>query len=290
MTKNRTIINWMINDYCTSGCSYCPTNLSGGPEPLHIEKYLKFTQYTIDHYHSMDRDITWFFNGGEPLEMFDFPMLLKLCKENGGIIDLTTNGGKMWLDWWAIEPHVDSLHLSYHYWQKSHLINFIIETFQKKNKKIEVRVPIRPDFFEDDMARALEIESKYGIVVSKTALYNLANSGAGLFPYTPEQLRIMRGEVLVQEQQHFAKTTHQERYEEKIAQNPTYTGMLCNVGIERLNISHAGWASGSDCNDKPLGRIWDEGFVLPAGPHKCGMRACTSGMDRLITKFPAPVE
>ena len=284
MSKS-TNISWMINDYCTANCSYCPTKLRGGIEPLAIEKYLSFAQIAIDHYRAMGRTINWKFNGGEPLDMFDFPMLLKLCKVNNGTIDLTTNGGKLWLDWWAIEPHVDTLHLTYHYWQNPKLINFIIDTFQKANKSIDVMVPIRPDFFESDIARAIEIESKYNFVVSKTVLYNEADPVAGMFPYTSDQLRIIRGEVLVKEQQHYVETTFQERYEERIIQNPVYTGMMCNAGIESLNISHQGWASGSNCNDRPLGNIWIGGFSLPTSPHKCGMRACISESDQRITKF-----
>jgi MoaA/NifB/PqqE/SkfB family radical SAM enzyme len=250
-----------------------------------IEKYLYFAQTAIDHYKSLGRDINWAFNGGEPLEMFDFPMLLKLCKDNGGTIDLTTNGGKLWMDWWAIEPHIDTLHLSYHYWQNPKLINFIIEIFQKKNKSIDVMVPIRPDFFDEDLDRALEIESKYKFIVSKTVLYTMADPIAGMFPYTAQQLRIIRGEELVQEQQHYIDTTFQDRYEERIENNPVYTGMWCNAGIECLSISHQGWASGSHCNDKPLGNIWSNQFVLPTSPHVCGMQACISSSDQAITKF-----
>jgi organic radical activating enzyme len=347
----RTQINWMLNNYCTSECTYCPTKLRGGESPKGILEYIEVTQQLIDHYTSLGRKIDWIFNGGEPLDMFDFPMMLKLCKENGGTIDLTTNGGKLWLDWWAIAPHIDSLHLSYHYWQNPNLIKFIIQAFQKSNKHIDIGVPIRPDYFDQDMQRALEIETEFNIVVSKNVLYNEADQSAGMFPYTEKQLRVMRGEIiveepiieettieeiivensviadpiiefekpvfkekrikitpiyvpnkLVEEQQYFKNTTFQERYENKIAENPVYTGMLCNVGIEKLTISHLGWVSGSSCNDKPLGNIWRNNGIpisdaeteqnilnklgLPTTPHVCGMRACMHISDQLITKFP----
>jgi len=266
--------------------------------PHGILEYIEVTQQLIDHYSSLGRKIDWIFNGGEPLDMFDFPMMLKLCKENGGTIDLTTNGGKLWLDWWAIEPHIDSLHLSYHYWQNPKLIKFIIQSFQKSNKHINIMVPIRPDFFDEDVQRALDIEIEFNIIVSKNVLYNEADPVAGMFPYTEKQLRIMRGE---EEQQYFNKTTFQERYETKIAENPVYTGMLCNVGIERLMISHLGWITGSACNDRPLGNIWNNNpepisntkkqqilnkITLPTTLHTCGMRACMDKTDQLITKFP----
>jgi hypothetical protein len=285
MSNLRTNINWMLNDHCTSECSYCPIKLRGGELPRGILEYMSVTEKIIDHYDSLGRKIDWVFNGGEPLDMFDFPMMLKLCKERGGNIDLTSNGGKLWLDWWAIEPHIDTLHLTYHYWQNPKLIQFIIQTFRKAGKGIDVIVPIRPDYFDEDIQRALDIENEFHIIVSKAVLYNEASQDAGMFPYTEQQLRIMRGEELVQEQQHFEETTFQERYEEKINENPVYTGMLCNVGIEKLVISHQGWVAGSWCNDKPMGNIWHGGFQLPNGPHTCGMRACVNGSDQQITKF-----
>ena len=98
MSNLRTRIDWMLHDHCTSQCSYCPTRFYGGETPKGILEYMEVTKKIIDHYNSLDRKIDWIFNGGEPLEMFDFPMMLKLCKESGGTIDLTTNGGKLWLD------------------------------------------------------------------------------------------------------------------------------------------------------------------------------------------------
>ena len=301
----KTQINWMLHNYCTSECSYCPIKLKGGEPPRGILEYVEVTQQLIDHYKSLGRTIDWTFDGGEPLDMFDFPMILKLCKENGGTINLITNGGKLWLDWWAIEPHIDTLHLSYHYWQNPSLIKFIIQTFQKSNKHININVPIRPDHFEEDLQRALDIELGFNITVSKNVLYNEADHAAGMFPYTEKQLRIMRGEIIIDEQQYFKKTTFQERYENKIAENPVYTGMLCNLGIERLTITHLGWVAGSACNDKPLGNIWNNNpepvsdaelqqkilnkITLPTTPHTCGMRACMDKLDQLITKFPQKV-
>lgn len=285
MNNLRTQITWMLNDYCKSECSYCPIKFRGGELPRGILEYMDVTTRIINHYDSLGRKIDWSFNGGEPLDMFDFPMMLKLCKERGGTINLHTNGGRLWLDWWAIEPHIDSLNLTYHYWQNPNLIRFILQAFSKANKAVNVMVPIRPDYFDSDLKRALDIEQEFGIVVSKTALYREAEDALGLYPYTSEQLRIMRGEELVQEQEHFAETTFAERFEEKIASNPTFTGMKCNVGIEKLIITHLGWVRGSNCNMGQFGNIWDNSFEYPTVPLTCNMLACIDGSDQQITKF-----
>jgi organic radical activating enzyme len=285
MSNLKTTINWMLHDYCTSECSYCPTRLRGGEQPRGILDYMKVTQKLIDHYDSLGRTIDWTFNGGEPLDMFDFPMMLKLCKERGGNIDLTTNGGKLWLDWWAIEPHIDNLHLSYHYWQNSNLIKFIIQAFQKAGKHIDISVPMRPDHFNEDLKRALDLESEFNIVVSKSILYKEADNNFGMYLYEDQQLRIMQGEELVQEHKHQHEITFAERFEEKIISNPSYTGQLCNLGIEKLNISHTGWVRGSNCNTSQFGNIWEEAFTLPTAPQRCVMVSCIDGSDQQITKF-----
>jgi len=281
----RTQINWMLHDYCTAGCSYCPTKFWGGEIPKGILDYVQVATRLIDHYDSLGRKIDWTFDGGEPLDMFDFPMMLKLCKERGGTINLTTNGGKLWLDWWAIEPHVDSLNLTYHYWQNPNLIRFILQAFKKSNKHVNVMVPIRPDYFDEDLKRALDVETEFGIVVSKNVLYREAEQSMGMYNYTDQQLRIMRGEELVQENQHHQETTFAERFEEKIQMNPSYTGMLCNVGIEKLVISHRGWVSGSSCNNLQLGNIWNGSFDLPKVANACKMMSCIHESDQQITKF-----
>ena len=285
MSNLKTNINWMLHDHCTSECTYCPIRFRGGELPRGILEYMEVTKKIIDHYDALGRKIDWTFGGGEPLDMFDFPMMLKLCKEQGGTINLTTNGGRLWLDWWAIEPHIDTLHLSYHYWQNPNLIRFIIQAFQKAGKHIDIMVPMRPNYFDDDLARALAVESEFNIVVSKCVLYKEAEQAIGMYPYTEEQLRIMRGEELVQEYNHEQETTFGERHEERVNANPSYTGMLCNLGIEKLTISHTGWVRGSNCNSPLFGNIWNGTLGLPTGPERCVMMACVDGSDQQITKF-----
>lgn len=285
MSNLKTNINWMLHDHCTSECTYCPIRFRGGELPRGILEYMEVTKKIIDHYDALGRKIDWTFGGGEPLDMFDFPMMLKLCKERGGTIDLTTNGGRLWLDWWAIEPHIDTLHLSYHYWQNPNLIRFIIQAFQKAGKHIDIMVPMRPNYFDEDLARALAVESEFNIVVSKCVLYKEAEQAIGMYPYTEEQLRIMRGEELVQEYNHEQETTFGERHEERVNANPSYTGMLCNLGIEKLTISHTGWVRGSNCNSPLFGNIWNGTLGLPIGPERCVMMACVDGSDQQITKF-----
>ena len=106
-----------------------------------------------------------------------------------------------------------------------------------------------------------------------------------MYPYTEEQLRIMRGEELVQEYNHEQETTFGERHEERVNANPSYTGMLCNLGIEKLTISHTGWVRGSNCNSPLFGNIWNGTLGLPIGPQRCVMMACVDGSDQQITKF-----
>jgi organic radical activating enzyme len=292
----KTRITWNLNDYCESECSYCPVHLRGGSEPPETKDYLRIANLLIDTYRNQNRTIDWIFNGGEPLDMKDIVTLLKLCRQNGNSMTLHTNGGKLWMDWWAIEPYVDNLHLTFHYWQNPSLISYIIDTFTAKSKSFKVYAPIRPEYFDEDIERTLKIEQVHNIVVGKSVLYHHASRDGGMFNYTKEQLAIMSGVKIVKketiqtaslvvEKQKHETVPFVQRLKETISTNPSYTGKLCNVGIEFLNISHTGWATGSDCNNQPLGNIWHDGWKPPMQPQICTMQACMSPSDRSITKF-----
>ena len=45
-----------------------------------------------------------------------------------------TNGGTLWMDWWAIEPYVDQVVLTFHYWQNPALMKYIIDVFKEKGE------------------------------------------------------------------------------------------------------------------------------------------------------------
>ena len=288
MSTPRTKIKWQLHNYCQAECSYCPISLRGGEEPRHINDYIAIADKLNKHYGSLGRITDWVFNGGELLDTDYFPGFLKTCKEGNGSIEITTSGGRLWMDWWAIEPYVDVLHLSYHYWQNPSLIEYIVDLFLKKGKEIDISVPMRPDFFDDDLARALEIEKKFGLVVGKSVLYKNAHTELGMFPYTDLQLKIMSGEVsLIEERDHHEETTPEQRIEEKFYQNENkFTGQLCNVGIEMLVIGYNGYATGANCNNDSLGNIWENDWMPPTQPQRCTMIACIHQEDQQITKFP----
>jgi hypothetical protein len=280
----RTEINWQLNNYCTGGCSYCPKKFWGGELPESVTKFLSITEKIINHYNSLDRKIFWRFTGGEPLEFFDLPAVLKLCKENNGEIELHTNGGKLWLDWWAIGPHVDHLHFTYHYWQNPNLAKFIVQAFQKAEKNFIVYVPLRPEHFDEDWNRSLLLEEECGIKTHRTILYREAAPDLGMLPYTKDQLERLFGKPKVQEAQPEQPKTYQKIIEHRLNTSPVFTGKLCNIGIEKLNISAEGWINGSDCNTLHLGNIWQD-FNLPSTPTKCIRQSCMSPSDQRITKF-----
>lgn len=280
-----TKIYWNLHNHCRAECSYCPSTYWGGAEPRSINDYMKVLTKIVEHFNSIDYQIQWIFDGGEPLEMHDFPQMLKYCKEHNGIVHLNSNGGRQWLDWWAIEPHIDHLNLTYHYWQNEYLIRYILDVFLKHSKSIGIIVPVRPDYFDWDMERSLKLELEYGIVVSKSQLYKDSSQVRGLYDYTDEQLRIIKGEILVQENINHKEKTFAEKNIKVVSESPVYLGKLCNTGVERLYITHDGWVSGSICNNSHLGNIWDNTVQLRSSPSICKMLACTNPDDQQITKF-----
>lgn len=285
---SRTKVFWQLTNHCTAGCTYCPTKFWGGEKHRELKDYLDATNQIISNYKSLGRDIDWSFSGGELLEVFDFPAVLKMCKENNGTIEIETNGGKLWLDWWAIEPHVDTLHLTYHYWQNPNLIKFIIQAFQGKNKDFRITIPVRPDYFDEDIARGKSVEDEFQLSVNYQTLYLEADQNIGMFNYTEPQLEILFGKEWVESNLHPVApppSTYAERVEHKVVHSPVFTGKLCNVGIEYIRISPEGWVSGSNCNNSHLGNLWNGSLHLPTGPDVCKMLACVDGNDQQITKF-----
>lgn len=287
MSNLITKVSWNLFNHCKAQCSYCPSRFWNGDEPRPVAEYLKIAQKLIDNYKNQGRTINWSFNnGGEPLDMFDFPEFLKLCSTSGGTIDLTTNGGRLWLDWWAVEPYITKLQLSYHYWQNPNLIRFIIQAFQKNNKKIDVIVPIRPgDDFEFDWNRALELEKEFNIATNKSPLFKEASGDMGFLNYTEEQYETMFGKKWVEDNLKAPPKTFTEINIERRDSSPSFTGKLCNTGIELLFISAEGWVRGSSCNNTHLGNIWEENFQFPTQPSICKMISCTVQEDQQITKF-----
>lgn len=281
----RTKIDWELNTYCTGGCSYCPSKFWGGEKPESLDKFFQLASHIINHYNKLGRKIDWRFTGGEPLEFFDLPAVMKMCKENEGTIELQTNGGKMWLDWFAIEPHVDRLDLTYHYWQNPNLIRFIIQAFHKKNKTFNISVPLRPDHFDEDLSRLKAIEDEFGISPLKMPLYKDAHQDYGLFPYTREQLTVIFGEQWVEDHFREKLPTREEIVQHRLETSPVFTGMWCNIGIEKLVISYDGWVKASHCNTLHCGNVWKGTLILPIGPTRCVRQSCMNGDDQQITKF-----
>ena len=297
--NNITKITWALNDYCSYQCDYCPTKFRGGGEPPETKEYIRVANIINENYKALNRTIEWTIDGGEPLDLNDIVTILKACKAEVNRLTLHTNGGKLWMDWWAIEPNIDSIHLTYHHWQNESLMDYIVQIFTKKDKPISLHAPVHPNRFHKDMARISDFEERHGIWVNKQALYVNADTSAGLFDsYTSEQLAAMEeprpwlknsppptDKSLVQEKEYFEETTWHGRYQDTLNTNPSYTGKMCNMGIETLYIGHQGWVSGASCNNRPLGNIWHDGWHPPNTPHKCGMIVCSNEGDRAITKF-----
>lgn len=296
--NNVTRITWALNDYCSYQCDYCPTKFRGGGEPPETKDYLRLIELINSNYNSLGRRIEWTLDGGEPLDMNDIVTLIKACKSENNSLALHTSGGKLWMDWWAIQPNVDSLILTYHYWQQESLMNYIIELFVKNNKHLYIKAPVHPKRFDQDINRILRLEERHGIWVEPQVLYNHADSNAGMFTaYTDEQLKIMETPKpwlknapqgppkFVDEKNYFEKTTWDERQQDKVDKSPSFTGKLCNTGIEYLYIGHQGWTTGSNCGNRPMGNIWNDGWSPPNIPHRCGMMICNDPGDQLITKF-----
>lgn len=305
MENLKTTVFWVLSDYCKAQCDYCPPHISGGLQPYETNEYLRVANAIIDSYSfKRNRKLEWSFTGGEPLDIEGLVPLLKLCKSVDSYVILHTNGGTLWMDWWAIEPYVDQVVLTFHYWQNTALMKYIIDVFKEKGKPFSITAPIRPNYTREDARRAAELESMTGLLIEKTQLYVRADPAVGMLNYSelelrtiewynlPKDKRIVRpveewgpGGVLVKEKKLFQETSWEDRYNDTYSKHPSFTGKLCNAGIEYLFIGSTGWASGSACNNASLGNVWNAGWAPPETPQTCTMISCIHESDQKITKF-----
>jgi len=307
MTNFYTEIQWQLSNHCTAECSYCPIRFREGNYPDESWDYIKVVNLLVNHYNNdLNRIIKWNFDGGEPLDLHNIARILNTAKAEKNHITLNTNGGKLWMDWWAIEPAVDNLILTYHYWQNPNLINYIINLFQNKGKNITVKCTVRPTHFDEDMERIETLEEQKQIRVLRHLLFEGEFMEGSRFHYSQEQLSRISGiKPLIKDLTPTpivpvdtaprsppipvinpkAGEDYKQDLQRKINSNPSYTGQLCNAGIERLYISHLGFVNGSMCRNITLGNIWLENWEPPAQPQVCGMMACMDYNDRQITKF-----
>lgn len=308
MENLTTKIHWILNDYCKAQCSYCPPHISGGLLPPETKDYIRVANSIIDAY--TGRNLDWMFTGGEPLDLNDIVVLLKLCRSSGSSMTLNTNGGKLWIDWWAIEPYVDTVNLTFHYWQQPALIKYIVDILRSKNKVINITAPIRPEFFKEDLKRIIEVEDLADIFILKTLLFKEASATAEMFNYNIEDLctldlynqpRKDRARIIeenknrskpgpltpsAEKKVYIDNTDWNDRYINTHNSNPTYTHQLCNAGVEFLNIGAQGWVSGSFCGNASMGNIWKDDWVPSVQPQRCTMISCIHESDQKITKFP----
>lgn len=278
-------IYWEVTNYCKGECSYCPSKFWGKPISKSITEYITAAKNIIEHYEKLGIEIRWHFNGGEPLDFFDFPELLKLCSQHSSSINLESSGGKMWLNWWAVEPYITHLKLNIHYWQNLNLIKFIIQVFKEKNKKINICAPIRHDYFDIDLQRVKDIENEFNIKIKKFPLYLNNEYIAGLYPYTKTQLEVFFDKEYIGKTLDFKKNmSFAEKNQVAMTSNPSYTGWKCSTGLENLYIDSEGWMNGSHCGNTSFGNIFAS-FELPIEPQVCKMISCISDRDQKITKF-----
>ena len=62
--------------------------------------------------------------------------------------------------------------------------------------------------------------------------------------------------------------------------SPSYTGKSCYAGVDILRIDHKGFGKGSECGGRPIGNVFEDGWVAPDGPFACTMLWCRSSKDR----------
>ena len=317
-------VHWRIGNFCNYDCSYCkPIFKNGGTDsfvPLELAKQV--VDGIIEQL--PDRDISFYFSGGEPTAHPNFLELIDYTNSKNCMSGLITNGSRS---------------VSFHRQLAERLSNIITFTFHAESTKPQrffeniavypkassiILVPMNEDHWDTCVEVFEKLFNEGYTVFPKVMIKNFGLSKkATPHEYTPERqaymneindmvsnsfryerdvqdasdavyskARIVRKNPFVASSR-FIDVYHDDGFVEALTpyqlmlQNKLDTvGMHCYGGVEHINITHAGRVFKASCHqDGIIGNIYKNArFKIPKQPTICTQHQCWCVDDLKITK------
>lgn len=306
-SENIVVVDWGVSDTCNFNCSYCPPDTHRGRFPFYsVEKILAFSNKIMKHYkEKMGKEIYFIFTGGEVTLFKDFLYLVKILKEGGNKVGISTNGSKKEMDFWKeVKNYLAHISLSYHveYTDLDHFIRVIHEV--SGVTVTHVNIMIKPDMFQKCIDTAYRVfEETENITMD---LQIILKDFIEPYSYTDEQrekilqvstdinsrlkfTRVLKG----YRGKGFMRLLYSDGYEELIKGANIMTRNIhswknwhCKIGIELLVVDVCGNIRRSWCGQGgKIGHVSDDVFYFPESPYICQNEWCTGGItDLMITK------
>ena len=250
----------------------------------------QFSQKLFD----LNRPIELSIAGGEPTLSPQLKPLIKLYKDRGHSVFLTSNGSRS-TDYWR-DIKLDYLCLSYHpSWAKGDWLERAQSLLGSVTDNITVRIMMDPEYWDQCLVvYQTLLESELNITAEPVKIQDW---GAAKIDYNPVQNQWLdsqqtwvRSPPRSNMDTTFAQTSAQQTANLPIADfersgHNRFPGWRCNIGLDSLFVQFDGSLRRGNCHqDGYIGWIQDPNFQLPAQPVICSQTLCHCATDIKINK------
>jgi hypothetical protein len=246
---------------------------------------------------ALDRPVELSIAGGEPTLSPQLKPLIKLFKDRGHRVLLTSNGSRS-VDYWD-EIDLDYLCLSYHpSWAQDDWL-YKLEQLSKKFPRITARIMMDPDYWEQCLAMIdFILEKDLAVNLDPTRILDW---GAAIITYDrlqelwfDQQRTTRKIQELPDPVKIYADTDQETRQSLPLSDfirsgHNRFVGWQCNIGIDSLFVQFDGSIRKGNCEqDGYIGWLQDSDFQLPTEPTRCQVYLCHCGTDVKTAKERRP--
>jgi organic radical activating enzyme len=298
--RNILVVDWMLGSPCNYDCHYCPPSLHDGKKRwVASSKILAFSERLADLCNERSLTVFLQFSGGEVTLIPRFVETLKELRGLGCETAILSNGSRS-LDWWSEAVRfLNQVVLTFH--PESADVNHFssVASLLSSCTRVHINVAAPPYHFSVAQAAARHFAANCQDV---TILLKpmLVGFGDELFPYSAEQLTILRtdrfvavtsrpvvsarGEMTGTFANGAVRTMQAKQFLTEHLNH--WRGWECNIGLESLSIEHSGTIYRGACREGgAIGHIerYLE-FDLPSKPIICGKRTCACLLDVMTSR------
>lgn len=304
-SENYFVVNWTFFNVCNYRCSYCLPNLYDGTvKGVELSVAKNFVDKVFEV--KQGKKIYFEFTGGEITYYKHFKELFSYIKSKGGFTGIISNGSQK-ITWW--QEHIsliDHACLSFHCEQGK--IDHFFQVLQTIHGqcKLHVNMMMLPAQFEELYLQACRIASCFeGISVALQPLF-VGFSGP-MFDYSEDQKKLLKNPKLPFGQriqyklpEGFKHRVFRGEMKKVFADGSTevvdpthliaanensWLGWSCNVGVEHLEVSGEGYILRGICSvGGVIGNLQDPEIKLPSEPVICSRKKCTCALDIMCSK------
>ncbi len=287
------VIDWTIGNICNQSCSYCPSRLRDGSHGWQSARDLSTMLRRIERHYAqgLGKRVWIHLTGGEPTLHPHFQTFLIEAKALGVAVSVASNASRTRMFWDRVAPHLDAAILTFH--SRYADLPHIVEVASGLSRKLPVRieVPALTERFGEVLEQARSLASDLpDVPVVLTPLRR--NMNETFFDYSESQWQHLgrpvshgHGQAPVPPNVRMCLRGRSGREglnpEGFLRQGPpSWKGLICNAGIDRLSIASDGSILRARCGVGGASRS------LPVSPIRCDKAHCRFPEDLAIPKRP----